>query len=124
MSVLTEGKYPGEFILQELPGTISRDEVTVTVPADTTLNPGTVLGQVAATGKYVPFDDASSDGRETAAGVLFGKHVNATGGAVDDTAVIVNWSAEVRAADLEWEEGVDEDAGLADLAALGVKARS
>lgn len=124
MSVLDEGKYPGEFLLAEMPGTISRDDVTVTVPADTTLNPGTVLGQVSATGKYVPFDDAASDGREDAAGVLFGKLVNDTVAPVDETAAIVNWSAEVRSADLEWEVGVDESKGLADLAALGVKARS
>lgn len=123
MASQTEGKYPGEFLLAEMPGTISRDTVTVRVPADTTLNPGTVLGQVSASGKYVPFDDAASDGRETAAGVLHGKLVN-DGVAADATAVIINWSAEVRAADLEWEVGVDEDAGLADLAALGIKARS
>lgn len=122
--MLQEGKYPGEFIVQESPGTISRDEVTVTVPANTTLNPGAVLGQISASGKYVPFDDASSDGREDAAGILYSELVNDTGGAVDKTGVIVNWSAEVRSADLEWEEGVDEDKGLADLAALGVKARS
>lgn len=122
--MLEEGKYPGEFILQEMPGTISRDEVTVRVPANTTLNSGAVLGQISASGKYVPFDDASSDGREDAAGILYAELVNDTVAAVDKTGVILNWSAEVRSADLEWEEGVDEDKGLADLAALGVKARS
>lgn len=123
MAVQNEGKYSGEFLLAEMPGTISRDKVTVLVPADTTLNPGTVLGQVSATGKYVPFDDAASDGRETAAGILNEKLVN-EGVAADATATIINWGAEVRADDLEWEVGVDEDAGLADLAALGIKARS
>ncbi|MDP3720772.1 MAG: head decoration protein [Acidobacteriota bacterium] len=124
MSVLTEGKYSGEFLHTESPGRISRDAVTVTVPANTTFNPGKVLGQVSATGKYVAFDDASSDGRETAAGVLFDKIVNDTDAAVDYDGVIINWGAEVRTSELSWDEGVDDAAGLADLAALGVKARS
>jgi hypothetical protein len=32
---------------------------------------GTVLGKVTATGKYGPYDNAASDGREVAAGLLF-----------------------------------------------------
>lgn len=120
---LTEGKYAGEFILGESPGTISRDTVTVTVPASTTLQPGAVLGQLSASGKYVPYDDAESDGRELAAGILNAELVNATLAPVDETAVIINWGAEVRADDLVWETGVDEDGGIADLAALGIKVR-
>jgi hypothetical protein len=121
---LTEGKNTGEFILAEAPGTISRDTVTVTVPAATTLAPGTVLGQISSSGKYVPYDNAESDGRETAAGILYGELVNAGGAPADKEGVIVDFCAEVRSADLEWEDGVDEDAGLAHLAALGIKARS
>lgn len=120
---LTESVRPGAFIHTESPGTISRDTVTVTVPAATTLAPGTVLGQLSADGKYVPYDDAESDGREAAAGILYGPLVNATAAPVDMTGVIVNWGAEVRADALVWGTGVDEDAGLAGLAALGIKAR-
>lgn len=120
---LTEGKYTGEFLVAESPGTISRDTVTVTVAASTTLAPGTVLGQIAASGKYVPYDDSYSDGREVAAGVLLGELVNAGGGPAHKTGVIVNWGAEVREDDLIWANGVDETGGLADLAALGIKAR-
>ena len=32
---------------------------------------GVVLGKVTATGKYGPYDDAASDGRQTAVGFLF-----------------------------------------------------
>lgn len=32
---------------------------------------GTVLGKVTATGKYGPYDNTATDGREVAAGVLF-----------------------------------------------------
>ncbi|OCB09234.1 K structural protein [Mycolicibacterium porcinum] len=42
---------------------------------------GTVLGKVTATGLYGPYDDAATDGREVAAGILFSfvKAVDATG---------------------------------------------
>lgn len=125
MASATEGQYAGEFILAESPGAISRDTVTVTVPAATKMAPGTVLGQLSATGKYVPYDDAETDGREDAAGVLYGELDNsASESAADVSGVIINWGAEVRSSDLVWEDGVDETAGAADLAALGVKARS
>lgn len=33
---------------------------------------GTVLGKITASGLYGPYDNAASDGREVAAGILFG----------------------------------------------------
>lgn len=123
MSTKTEGKHTGEFVVSEAPGTLSRDTVTVTVPANTTFEAGTVVGRVGSSGKYVQFDDTLSDGGETAAGVLYDNTVNDTDASVDVEAVIVNLNAEVRAADLVWAEGADTDAGLADLLTLGIKAR-
>jgi hypothetical protein len=123
MAPLSEGKHTGEFILAEAPGTISRDTVTVTVDASTTLEPGTVLGRLAASGKYVPYDDSASDGSEDAAGVLYGALTNSDVSAADLSGVILDFAAEVRGADLVWGEGVDETKGTADLAALGVKVR-
>lgn len=121
---LTEGKYTAEFLVSEAPGTQSRDTVTVIVPANTTLTPGTVLGKVAASGKYKPYDDANSDGSEDAAGVLYAALVNDTGAPVDTVGVVINWSAEVREDDLVFGESVDEAGAIADLAALGIKARA
>lgn len=124
MQTFTEGKHPGEFLVTEAPGTLSRDTVTVTVPANTTYEPGTVLGQFAATDKYAPVDDTNTDGTETAAGILFGKATNDADAPVDVDAVVINLNAEVRAADLVWVvEGVDEDAAIAGLRQLGIKAR-
>lgn len=120
---LTEARRTGGFIVTESPGTISRDTVTVTVPASTTLQPGAVLGKITASGKYVPFDDTASDGRETAAGILYEKQVNDALSAADVTAAIVNFGAEVREDDLVWESGADSAAGLVDLAARYIKAR-
>lgn len=121
--MLTEGNHTAGFLVSEAPGTISRDTVTVTVPANTTLEVGTVLGQVTATGKYLPYDDANMDGSEDAAGVLYGELVNDTNAPVDTDGVVINWSAEVRIDDLEYVGDVDEDKALADLAARGVKGR-
>lgn len=123
MGVLTETAHPGGFLVAEAPGTISRDTVTVTVPANTTLRPGTVLGRIDS-GTYVQFDDTLSDGGETAAGILYGAAANATNAPADVTAAIVNYCAEVRTADLIWADGADDTQGLADLRTLGIKARS
>jgi hypothetical protein len=123
MGVLTETAHTGGFMVAQAPGTISRDTVTVRVPASTTLQPGTVLGKVSASGKYVQFDDTLSDGGESAAGILYGAAVNDAETAADVEAAIVNYCAEVREADLIWADGADSDAGLADLRALGIKAR-
>jgi hypothetical protein len=123
MASLSEGQYTGEFILAEAPGTISRDTVTVDVPASTTLEDGTVLGELSATGHYAPYDDSKSDGSEVAAAVLIGNLVNDALAGVEVAAAVLNFCAEVRADDLQWGAGVDEDGGTADLLAIGIKAR-
>lgn len=123
MSTLTEGRHPGEFLINEQPGTLSRDQVTVTVAASTTLEPGSVLGKITASGKYVMYDNDSSDGREVAAGILHGALENESLSPADMDAVVINFGAEVRAADLVWSDDSHEAAGLVDLAALFVKAR-
>lgn len=121
--MLSETKRPAEFLVSEAPNTISRDTITVTVPASTTLLAGTVLGKVTVTGKHKPYDDGNSDGSEDAAGVLYAPLINATLAAVDMEGVIINRDAEVRDTDLEYLDGVDQDKALADLFALGIKAR-
>ena len=121
---LNEGVYAEEFILSELPGRISRDVVTVTVAATTTLDPGQVLGKITATGKYVPVDDTASDGRENAAGILVRELANAAGSPADFAdALVLNFGAEVSEGGLIWGAS-DDAAGIADLAALGIKVRA
>ncbi|MBC7327553.1 head decoration protein [bacterium] len=41
------------------------------------LSAGTVLGKITASGKYGPYDDSATDGRQTAVGIL-GEDVDAT----------------------------------------------
>ena len=124
MSSLTEGRHTGEFILSEGSGAISRDAVTVDVPATTVLEAGTVLGQLSGTGHYAPYDDAHSDGSEVAAGILLAGLDNEAGLVPAEMAgVVINALAEVREDDLVWGTDVDEAGGLVDLAALFIKAR-
>lgn len=126
MSTKTETLHDAEFMIAEAPGTISRDAVTVTVPANTTFLAGLVLAQLSASGKCVEYDNAGSDGSEEAAGILRNTIVNDTGSEADFDGVIVNFCAEVRAESLAWKDALGtpaKTAGLADLAALGIKAR-
>lgn len=126
MSTKTEGRHDAEFLISEANGQLSRDAVTVTVPASTTLAPGTVLAQLSADGKYVEYDNAGTDGSEEAAAILYGELVNDDVAPADMAGVVINFSAEVRSADLTWKSGLnagDKTAGLADLKALGIKAR-
>jgi hypothetical protein len=127
MSILTEGQHTGEFILAEPEPLISREVVTVTVPAATTLAPGHVLAQLSADRKYVEYDNAGSDGSEEAAGILYGELDNSAGVAeADFDGVVIVRSCAVRKADLQWKTGVDaagKTAAYADLAVSQVIAR-
>jgi hypothetical protein len=123
MSVLTEGPHTGQFILSEAPGILSRDTVTVEVPATTTLEAGTVLGFLSGSGHAAPYDDAASDGRETAVGVLYAALTNDAAIPAEMDGVVIDCLAEVRAADLVFGDGVDEDAAIAALAQVFIKAR-
>lgn len=124
---LSESQYPGEFLLSEGERTISRETVTVTVAAATRLQPGHVLGKLSATGKYVEYDNAGTDGSESAAAILYTEADNRSGGApADFTCAIVARLAEVRKADLKWFSGVadgDKTAAYTDLAAANIIAR-
>lgn len=124
MSTKTEGQHTAEFVVSEANGKRSRDAVTVTVPADTTLAAGSVLGKITATGKYVLYDEAAVDGSQTAVAVLYDALPNATGAPVDLEGTVIGRDAEVRTADLQWKAGVDEAGGLVDLAGVGIIARA
>lgn len=127
MSTLSEPRHNAAFLISQANGYRSVDAVTVTVPASTTLRAGRVMGQNTSSGKFVEYDNGSSDGREEAAGVLLNELVNDTVGAVDVTASMVVRDAEVRTSDLSWksdQEANDQTAGLADLLAIGIVARS
>ncbi|MBP2560842.1 hypothetical protein J2857_003611 [Neorhizobium galegae] len=123
MAAATEGPRDLGFILTELPGTLSRDVVTI-ASGSGKLDPGTLLAKLAATSKYVPSPATGADGSQTAIAVLaYG--VDATSADVD--AVVVANDAEVKDPMLVFHSSVDDDtkrnAKLTQLRAVNIKAR-
>jgi hypothetical protein len=112
MTVFTEGKHTAEFLLSEGNGSISREQVTIAAAAGA-LVPGTLVGKITASGKYVAYSNAASDGSEVAAGITYAAVPDL---AADQKAVIIARNAEVKAADLTGSDAT----GKADLLALGI----
>ncbi len=107
MTVLTENPHSGNFILSEDDdGRLSRDNIVVASGAGPLL-PGTVLGKVTASGKFVPSPETATDGSETAVAILVGP-VNATG--ADALAVAMTRHAEVNHHGLIYDASVNDDA--------------
>lgn len=100
MSQKTENARTGDFLLSEANGTYSRENIIVSAGV---LQPGTVLGKVTATGKYVILAPAAADGSEGAAAVLWAG-VDASGG--DVAAVAIVRDAEVKGDGLIWPAGI------------------
>ncbi len=119
--MLTEKVHAGAFILSELDGHGSRDNVTVV--SGQNLNAGAIVGKITSGGKYAAYNNQASDGTQAAAGILYAA-VDASAG--DEPGVIINMDAEVNGHLLDWgtETGADTTAGTADLLALGIKIRS
>ena len=107
MTVLNENPHDGNFILSEDDeGRLSRDNIIVASGAGK-LRPGTVLGKLTASGKFVPSPETAADGSETAVAVLVGS-VDAT--SADVIAVAVTRHAEVNRYGLLYDATVDDDA--------------
>jgi len=62
----TEPRHPGEFVLWEQGGHLSRDNITIASGAGV-VAVGTVLGKVTASGKYIVSAPGASDGSQTPA---------------------------------------------------------
>jgi len=115
MTAVNDTFRTAEFLVSEANGYRSRDQIALaTTPA---LVAGTVLAVVA--GDYVPYDgDSTVSGASTAEAILF-EGVEA---GFDGVVTVVNADAEVNLAHLTYTDGT-EAALVADLAALGIKAR-
>lgn len=66
----TELMHAGEFLLSEGPGNISREAINVA--AGPALEPGQILGLVAGSGEFAPYDPIAEDGTENAVAILYG----------------------------------------------------
>lgn len=115
MANLTEGRHTGEFLISEAEGSLSREEVTVTL-AGAGMASGTLLGKITASGKYVAYNNGAANGTEVCAGILYNTLPSATG---DVKAVIIARQAEVMAAALTGSDAP----GVVDLKAIGIYPR-
>lgn len=124
MTLVSEGRHPGHFLLSEANGTRSRDVVTL-LAGSGSLAAGAILGRVTASQKFAPHDPTEDDGRETAVAVLL---ANVEVPALADVeAVVIVRDAEVKAATLGYSAATDtapeKAAVLAALAAVGIIGR-
>lgn len=118
MDPITEGNHPGEFLLSEDNGTMSREKVTIA--SGQVLDAGAVLGKISSGGKYAQYDNDANDGTETAVAILFAA-VDASDGDVEAT--VIARGAEVKADALVWQSSDEVTAGIADLLAVGILVR-
>ncbi len=119
---LTEGMHTGEFLLSEAQGQLSRENVTVVVPASTTLPAGSVL---AVDGdNYVPLSEALVDA-DAGLSILYAPLTNDDDESAEVAAVVIDCFAEVRGADLDWNSlgAAVQEAAIALLRAQGIKVR-
>jgi hypothetical protein len=128
MTILTEQARTAEFLQSEANGYRSRDAVTVTVPAYTTILPGRVMAQITATGKWVPHDaDGTDNGTRAPRGILYSALTNDTESAADADGVIVTRDAEIKGDKVIYDPAGNAAANLADrtaLAAFGLIVRT
>lgn len=115
MSITTEKRHAGFFIISEGPVTLSREPIIV-ASGEGVLPAGQALGKLTSGGKYVAYDNAASDGSQTCVAVLYGE-VDAT--SADAEGVGLDCMAEV---DGDVLTGIDA-AGIVDLAARFIKVR-
>jgi hypothetical protein len=123
MATLTEGRVTAAYILTEANGMRSRDAAKIASGAGK-VEPGTILGKVTASGKYVPHAPAANDGSQTAVAILYAA-VDATD--ADALCVITARDSEVKGPELVYAAATDtqgeKDAVHASLAANGIIVR-
>jgi hypothetical protein len=123
MTILTEGKHAGGFLVWEVLRDFTRETVTIASGAGK-LEPGTVLGKITTGGKYTVLTPGATNGSQNAAGILWAG-VDATDA---DTAgvVILRGPAIANLSEILFPEGATDPqiaTATAALAALGILLR-
>ena len=123
MTVLIEGRHPGEFLMAEAKGQRSRENITIAGGAGI-IAPGTVLGKITATGKYLASAVGATDGSQTAGAIaLYGCDATAS----DADIAAITRDAEVNGKILTYhpdrDQSAEKAAAQADLAAVGIIVR-
>ena len=126
VTVLTEPRRRGGFLVSESEGTRSREvgHFINSGTADLALPAGLVIGQLAADGSFIGYTNTGTLGAQTAVGVLWDNVIIPAGGTI--SATYIARDAEVNAAELQYVAGDvagDKTAAVVDLRALGIIAR-
>ena len=119
MTTFTEKNHAGEHLLSEANRSLSRETKTI-LSGSGVIEPGTVLGMVTASSKYVPYDADLANGAQVAAAVCFDRY-DAT--SADVEAVVHFRDCEVSDNNLVWLDVTDKAAGTINLAAKGIIVR-
>ena len=120
MTMLTEGKHAGGFLVWEVLWDFTRETVTISSGAGK-LAPGTVLGKITTGGKYTVLTPGASNGSQNAAGILWAG-VDASDADAPGV-MILRGPAIVNRHELIWPEGTTEaqiTTATTALAALGI----
>lgn len=120
MTMLTEGKHAGGFLVWEVLRDYTRDTVTIASGAGK-LEPGTVLGKITTGGKFTALVPAATNGSQNAAGLLW----DAVDASTADAAavVVLRGPAIVNRHELIWPDGATEaqiTAATTALATIGI----
>lgn len=123
MTILTEGKHAGGFLVWEVMRDFTRETVTIASGAGK-LEPGTVLGKITTGGKNTVLTPGASNGSQNAAGILWAG-VDATDADAAGV-VILRGPAIANLSEILFPEGATDPqiaTATAALAALGILLR-
>ncbi len=120
MTMLTEAKHAGGFLVWEVLREYTRDTVTIASGAGK-LEPGTVLGKITTGGKFTALAPAATNGSQNAAGILW----DAVDASTADAAavVVLRGPAIVNRHEIIWPDGATEaqiTAATTALATIGI----
>ena len=105
MTMLTEGKHAGGFLVWDVLRDYTRETVTIASGAGK-LEAGTVLGRMTSGGKYTSFAPSATNGSQNASGILWAS-VDAS--VADAPAVILlRGPAIANRHELVWPDGATE----------------
>lgn len=109
MTTINEGRHPGEFLLSEANFHRSRDAIVIASGAGK-IAPGTVLGRITSTGKFIVSPVTAVTGKEGAekAAAIALHGVDATDADVEVAAITRD--AEVKGFALTFDASVSDDA--------------
>ena len=120
MTMLTEGKHAGGFLVWEVLRDYTRETVTIASGAGK-LEPGTVLGKITTGGKYTTLAPAATNGSQNAAGILWDTVDASTSDA--PVVIMLRGPAIVNRHEIIWPEGATEaqiTAATSALATIGI----